>query len=173
MPRDSQEVAVEPDATARIVRVVDDKRSPDGLAKCGRCGAPLLRVGLTEISPRGYTFDGQVWHETADRRARRERDRRAVANGRGSAADRRRLRHNDYGRRVNDPFREYRSGGLVLDDPRIADEFEERFHLPQLVACGPCGAVNHIPVPGPRDTWFDRWICRHNREVAEDTGITC
>jgi len=172
MPRNQTEDATINDVVAHIVLT---KRG--AFARCGRCGSPLVKITNTsQIVLIGYTFDGRIWCETADRRARRERDRKAVAIGRASAADRQRVRHNDYGRCENDWSHEYRSGLLFGDDPRIPEGFEERFRLPQFVACGPCGAVNHIPAlePGERwPEWAKRWICRHNREVAEDAGITC
>jgi hypothetical protein len=67
MPRNQTEDATINDVVAHIVLT---KRG--AFARCGRCGSPLVKITNTsQIVLIGYTFDGRIWCETADRRATR------------------------------------------------------------------------------------------------------
>ena len=168
MPRNKNEDAANDDFIARVVWT---KRG--AFARCGRCGLPLVEItNISEIVPIGYTFDGRVWRETADRRARREWDRKAVGIGRASATDRQRLRRNEYGRTGNGTRDRWSRAlaGLHPSRPHAVPEgYADRFQLPQRMKCGPCGAENLIEAKGLSPNEDD--FCRRFPEIAKMGGI--
>ena len=156
-----------------VAHVVWTKRG--AFARCGHCGSPLVEItNISEIVPLGYTFDGRVWSETADRRARREGDREAVATGRASTPDRQRLRRNEYGRTGNGTRDRWARAlsGVRPDRPHAVPEgYADRFQLPQRMKCGPCGAENLIEAKGLSPVQDE--ICRRFPEIAKTAGFSC
>jgi hypothetical protein len=142
-----------PDVPARTVKLADKKTRLVGipftsnLARCGRCGLPLVTYSDSLIvdGPLGRTWDGSIWRVTAERRRQWQELRQAVSTGRATEADRQRLRRGDFFRRGSD-WRLHHSPFDEAEDR--AQGFNKWLdgnclYVPTRVECD-CGAINKV-----------------------------